>query len=227
LPVPTYRRCVFLTQPRAWDAWTTAIAGLPAVSPQEARAYHEIFAAEGGLREDSRSGAASGLLPATINALIAAGRLIDVPSGTPPRRLSVRQRVAAYRAYFDDVLRTVGGHHGFARIASATGAAAFADTLFRHGGRGGTRLVQRAMAAGEPTACAVDGRLGARTFDLFCRLAADPFRCRALLERLGDARLVATGGGERPRIDHFRFRGEAAGATRVAALTRPERPLGS
>jgi hypothetical protein len=201
--------------------------GLLEVSPQEARAYHEIFAAEGGLREDPLSRAASGLLPATINALVAAGRLIEVPSGLPPRRLSVRQRAAAYRAYFDDVLRTIGGHHAFLRIASVPAAAAIADTLFRHGGRGGTRLVQRAMVAVEPSDCAVDGRLGPRTFDLFCRLAADPARCRALLDRLADARLGATGGRERPRIDHFRFRHETEGATPAAALAGLRRPLGA
>ncbi len=223
LPVPAYRTSVFAAQPGAWEAWRSAVAGLPGISPQEARAYQEIFAAEGGLRKDARSGAASGLMPSTINALIAAGRLIGVPSGMPPHRLSIQQRVAAYRAYFDDVLKAIGGHHAFVRIASATAAAAFADTLFRHGGRGGTRLVQRALLAIEPSACTLDGRLGPRTTGLLCRLAADRGRCRLLLERLADARLAATAGGERPRIDHFRFRDMAEGAKPAAGLVRLHR----
>ncbi|MFO1152632.1 MAG: hypothetical protein U1E42_03045 [Rhodospirillales bacterium] len=226
-PVPDYRRAVFAAQPgawTAWTAWTAAVTGLPAISAQEARAYHEIFAAEGGLQEDSRSHAASGLLPATVNALVAAGRLTGISPGTAPRRLSVQQRAAAYRAYFDNALRTIGGHHAFPRVGTATAAAAFADTLFRHGGRGGTRLVQRAMVATEPRGCAIDGRLGPRTFDLLCQLTTDDGRCRVLLERLADTRLAATGGSERPRIDHFRFRG-AIDDRMSTALDRLARPL--
>ena len=223
-PVPAYRCAVLAAQPGAWQAWTAAVLRLPAISAQEARAYHEIFAAEGGLREDQRSGAASGLLPPTLDALIVSGRLTGIASGTPPRRLSVDQRAATYRAYFDDVLRTIGGHDALGRIASAAAAAAFADTLFRHGGRGGIRLVQRAMVAVQPAGCAVDGRLGPKTFALYCRLAADAARCRGLLERVADARLAATGGGERPRIDHFRFRAEADDPTPAAILARLERP---
>ena len=224
LPVPAYRLAVFAAQPRAWAAWAAAVARLPAVSPQEARAYHEIFAAEGGLRDDATSGASSGLLPATLAALISCGRLTGIIPGTPPRRLSVDQRVRAYRAYFDDVLRAIGGHDAFARIASAGAAAAFADALFRHGGRGGIRLVQGALVAVVPAGCAVDGRLGPKTFALYCRLAADPPNCPRLLDRLADARLAATGGRERPRIDHFRFRNPADRPTPAGALARLERP---
>ncbi|MFO1128842.1 MAG: hypothetical protein U1E66_10495 [Rhodospirillales bacterium] len=225
MPVPAYRAAVFAAQPGLWSAWTAAIHALPSISAQEARAYQEIFAAEGGWREDRQSGAASGLLPATIEALVAAGRLPGVAPATPPRRLSLCQRAAAYRAYFDDVLRSIGGHPAFPSIASPLAAAALADTLFRHGGRGGTRLVQRAVVAVAPAACAVDGRMGPKVFALFCRLVADAGGCVTLLERLADARLAATGGGERPRFDHFRFRPADAGRppAEIAALDRLER----
>ena len=122
-------------------------------------------------------------------------------------------------------MRPVGGHDAFARIASADAAAALADTLFRHGGRGGIRLVQRAMVAVVPAGCAIDGRLGPKTFALYCRLAADDACCREMFERLADARLAATGGGERPRIDHFRFRPAADCPEPAAVLARLERPV--
>lgn len=208
-PVPAYRRWVFADRADDWAAWIVAVDRLPAIEGCERRAYLEIFAAEGGCRVDPRGPAASGLVPATLDELIARRRLRHVAPGTPPARLSLDQRAAAYRGYFDEVLAAVSGHAALARIGDPAAAAAFADTLFRHGRRGGSRLIQQAIAGVDGGGLSIDGRQGPATLAAYCRLAAAPATRRRLVDALADARLAATHGGERARFDHFRFAAEA------------------
>lgn len=78
-----------------------------------------------------------------------------------------------YRGYFADVLGSVGGSGALARIGDEDAAAAFGDTLSRHGRKGGTEAIQRAITAVAPGAVTVDGRMGPATFGAYDRLARD------------------------------------------------------
>jgi lysozyme family protein len=174
------------------------------ISGPEARAFQEIFAAEGGRREDPRGAASSGITQGTLDDLIARGKVGGITSGTRPSQLSPDQRVDVYRGYFEDVMRGVGGSGALARIGDEDAAAAFGDTLFRHGRKGGTEAIQRAINGVAPGAVTVDGRIGPATLGAFDRLAHDPATRRRLLDALADER-TKLAPLERERFDHFRF----------------------
>jgi peptidoglycan hydrolase-like protein with peptidoglycan-binding domain len=215
IPVPGYRRDVLQGQGRAWKKWNELVRQSPKSSPVEARAYGEIFAAEGGDRKDPSSSAASGITQGTLDELAGKGFVQGIKPGTPPRQLSLEQRAAVYRGYFGFALSAVGGSAALSRIGNADAAAALADTLFRHGRTGGASIIQKAIngVSTNTNKVKVAGPVGKETLDAYARLAVDPATRRALLDQLAQQRTAAVPKGqETERIDHFRFQ-KASGST--------------
>lgn len=130
-----------------------------------------------------------------------------------PNQLSIPERAAVYRHYFDDVLASTARSTGAAsgsrvldKVGNAGAAAALDDTLFRHGRAGGARLIQRAVnsTAGAGTVTE-DGKMGPATFEAFRRLVQDGESRTRLLDRLATLRKETGEPGEAARFDHFRF----------------------
>ncbi|TAN65370.1 MAG: hypothetical protein EPN20_07665 [Magnetospirillum sp.] len=201
--VPAWKASVFAGQPGAWQGFNTAVTGLPEPGDAEAFSYGEIFAAEGGVAVDRKTFASSGIMPATLDAL--RGRIPGLGGGIAPANLTYGQRAAFYRAYFDDALRSVGGHRALEAAGNPFAASALADTLFRFGASGGTRLLQSAMDKVMPGGVGIDGRMGPGTFGVFREFASDPARRGPLLEALYNVRKSQLSGREEDRNQHFRY----------------------
>lgn len=197
-----------------WKNWSNSVGKMGNLSPAERRAYMETFAAEGGFNADQNSGAASGITPDALDRAIKDGALPGVKKGTKPKDLLMDERASAYRHYFDDVLYTVDkkipGSSNLKRIGNDEAAAAFADTMFAHGRRGGAEAIQNAINKVRPGTVNPDGNMGPKTFDAYRRLTGNPKTTRALLDALGNARWDRVKGrkdakGWETRINHFRF----------------------
>jgi len=212
-PIPEYRKQAGGLQGTHWTDWSSSVGKLENASAAETHAYKEIFAAEGGLATDPKGGAASGITQKTLDRAIKDGALPDFRQGGVPENLTIDQRARVYRHHFDDVLKTVDrsvpGSTNLQKIGDAKAATAFADTLFAHGSRGGTKLIQKAINKMAPDSVTVDGKMGPKTFAAYKELVRNPETRRALLGALGDTRWdqvkgKASSGGWRKRIDHFR-----------------------
>lgn len=208
IPVPGYRRDVLQSQGPTWPDWNNSVGQLRNSSQVERRVYAEIFAAEGGARNDPSSSAASGITQGAMDELIGKGFVQSIKPGTAPRQLPLEKRAAVYRAYFDFALSAAGGHTALSRVGNANATAALADTLFRHGRTGGAAIIQKAVNGVSTNAnkVKVAGPVGTETLRAYARLAADPATRRALLDQIAQQRTAAIGKGqEADRIDHFRF----------------------
>jgi len=214
IPVPAYRKDVIGGQGARWTDWSNATRSLPAVTPNEQRAYTEIYAAEGGDEIDPSSGAISGITPSTLDELIEKGFIKGIAKGTPPTSIRLERRPEIYRAYFDFALNRAGGSSVLSRIPDADAAAALADTLFRHGRTGGARILQNAINTVNPGAVSVSGPAGPETLRKFIGIASDPNKVGRLLDAIGNERAKTVRGtsterAELKRIDHFRFQKSA------------------
>jgi hypothetical protein len=210
IPEPAYRQSVLKQQRNVWPRWSQAVRSLPSGSPNEQRAYAEIFAAEGGNEVDRFSNAASGITPATLDELIDRGLVKGIGKGTPPKTIRLDRRPEIYRAYFNFALDRAGGSTTLSRIPDADAAAALADTLFRHGRTGGAKILQNAINSVNPGAVSVSGPAGPETLREFIGIASDQKKVARLLDAIGNERARAVRGtrnekGEMIRIDHFRF----------------------
>lgn len=212
LPVPDYRSSVLAGQPGAWDSFHRAVQDLDGGSDAERFAYPAIFAAEGGARRDPTSSAASGILQATLDRARERGvaALADLKDGAEPRDLTLRQRAAVYRDYFDDALAPVGGRAALDALGNRHAAAALADTLFRHGPGRGTELIQKTnnhlfRQYGMPE-IREDRIMGYGTFEPIRYFAADEKLRDRWLDILGETRLRHLDGREVDRINWFQFR---------------------
>lgn len=203
--VPAWKADVFAGQPGAWQGFTGAVAGLPEVGGAEAFSYGEIFAAEGGVAVDRKSFASSGIMPLTLEAL--RGRIPGLGGGIiAPADLTYGQRAAFYRAYLDDALHGVdSGHRALEAVGNPFAASALADTLFRFGPTGGTKLIQNALNKVIPGVTGIDGRMGPGTFGVYREFAANPTTRGSLLDALYSARHDLLDGREEDRNQHFRY----------------------
>ena len=204
--VPAYRAQVFDRQPGVWTSFNEAVADLDGLTEAEEFALPLLFAAEGGTRNDP-GGASSGITEETLARARARGGVDGIEDVGRPADLSVAERAAVMRDYFDDVLHTVDGGAALDDIGNRQAAAAFADVLYREGRRGGTRIIQRAINEVRPDRVVVDGRMGPQTLDAYRDLAAEADTRERLLDALGDVRDTRRR-HEADRNEFFRFRDE-------------------
>jgi len=236
--VPAYKSGFFTNPannpPGTFQRFTGAVGNLTGATATETRIYQEIFAAEGGV-DVAPNGASSGITRTTLNDTIDRQRFSAVPRGTRPDQLTIDQRAAFYRAYFDDVLGAaaaalstgrgpqsalIKGHELLSQINDPFAAVAFADALFHHGRGNGTRVIQQAIEELDPSGPGdpnkIDGKMGPSTLKNFQRLAADPTKRSALLNVLSKKRAQllqrealrrgqSVAQGDLDRVEHFRF----------------------
>ncbi|MEW5994121.1 MAG: hypothetical protein AB1744_06970, partial [Candidatus Zixiibacteriota bacterium] len=96
----------------------------PDASDAERFAYGQIFAAEGGVAKDPTSSASGGILQATLDD--ARKRVPGLEGANTPSDLTLDQRAAVMRDYFDQSLRTAGGSKALENIGDRNSAAALA-----------------------------------------------------------------------------------------------------
>ena len=150
---------------------------------------------------------------------ITIGTLRDAMAGVPglegiatPNLLTLPQRAAIYREYFDRALRTVGGHKALEAVGNPFAASALADTLFRFGTGGGTKLIQQALNRVIPGVAGVDSQMGPGTFGVFRDFASEPATRGRLLDALQQTRSKKLDGLEEDRNQHFRYPRQCSGA---------------
>jgi lysozyme family protein len=234
--VPAYKSGVFTNPaknpPGTFQKFTGAVGNLAGATATETRIYQEIFAAEGGV-DVAPNGASSGITRTTLDDTIRRGEFGAVPQGTRPDQLTIDQRAAFYRAYFDDVLGaaaaalstgrgpqgpTLKGHDLLNEISNPFAAAAIADALFHHGRGAGTRVIQQAIKDVNPTdPIGIDGKIGPKTFEALLATVSDPAKMAPLLDALAIRRAQllqheasrqrrqSAAAGDLARVKHFRF----------------------
>jgi hypothetical protein len=216
---PCHRRSVAEVR-NSWADFKNAVDQLGDTTPQERLGYMEFFAAEGGTRPDTSNGAVGGIVEQTLRQAKASGKIPGLENVTDPAQLTDEQRAQIYQWALDDRLfwatddRT-DGRRRIGEINSPYTAAAVVDTLLRNSRRKGAGLVQEAIndvlrtvpeserRAYNLEALSVDGKLGRGTFDSLLALEALGYGPH-FREALADRRATA----EKPRNDHFRFRGK-------------------
>ncbi|MBF0284950.1 MAG: hypothetical protein HQL51_10885 [Magnetococcales bacterium] len=216
--IPEYRGDVFRSPQKVveWVMFFHNVLSLPGVTVEEIQAYTDIFAAEGGMASHPGTGAFAGILQSTLDDLIKRGFLPGIPEGTRNTDLTVAEVVQVYRAYFDDVFHTIGGHDALTRMGSDEFARAAADTMLRHGRGAGAALIQTAINTMRSGAITVDTRMGSGTLTEIQRINANPtqqktFRNALMVERnalvfgrRSDG--TARSGKESDRFRYFEFK---------------------
>lgn len=122
-----------------------------------------------------------------------------------PSDLTIDQRVAVMKDYFDRNMSTIGGAKALEAIPSPEAAAAFGDTIYRHGSGDGAKAIQLAINAVEKDKVSYDGRMGPETLKTFNELASNPKTRGALLDNLAKERSNFLKHQENDRAEHFRF----------------------
>ncbi|MBF0285668.1 MAG: hypothetical protein HQL51_14550 [Magnetococcales bacterium] len=215
--IPGFRGEVFRSPRKVEERvrFAQAVLSLTDVSQEEINAYMDIFAAEGGMALNG-SGAFAGIQQDVLDHLIDGGFLPGIAKGTRNTDLTIEQVAQVYRAYFDDVFRTIGGHDALNRMGSDEFARAAADTLLQHGRYGGTVLIQIAINVVRSGAIPVDGQMGSGTLGEIKRINAIPtqqkFFRSALAKQRNDAltKLKQLGkvksGNDSARFSYFEFK---------------------
>jgi len=205
--VPAYRKDVFLKQKGAWEEYNRSVGKLPGITPTEKTILPQIFAAEGGIRNDPDSSASSGILQGSLDRAKKSGKIPGIENAQRPADLTVPQRAAVAKFYFDDTLRTVGGGKALDTIGDKKAAGAFADTIFRHGRRKGSEIIQDAVNKTRKeqglSPIEEDGKMGPETLSAYREAATDPDGRKLLFEKFRKRRKNESPISEHPRVDFF------------------------
>jgi hypothetical protein len=169
---PAYKKGYLSKQPGVWEGFNKAADRLPEAGENQKFTLGQIFAAEGGTAKDPESNASSGILQNTLDS--ARKRVPGLESAKTPSDLTLDQRTAVMKDYFDQSLRTIGGARALDALPSKEAAAAFGDAIYRHGPGDGAEAIQRAINAVEKGRVAEDGKMGPETFKAFQTMANEP-----------------------------------------------------
>lgn len=202
---PEWKKDTLNAQGDAWKSFNASIGKLSGVSDNERFVYGQIFAAEGGNAVDPNSGASSGVTKQTLEDARNAGAVPGLDKVKSPGDLTADQRAGIMRWYFDKTMEKAGGSAALDKIGDKLAAGALADSLYRHGSSGGTKLIQDAInRVNGNKDLKVDGGMGKDTFDAYSKLVSNPEARDKLLNTLADLRDTATQGKEKDRMDHYR-----------------------
>lgn len=217
-----------------WDEYHNAFSGDTTMTSRQQRILGNTFALE-GLMAKTENTTPGGFVEKTRRDLIAlTGKTDAQVAEFPARQRAYRtlkehgmighgdfdkatpQQVAAlHRAYYDDVLATVGGIDVLDSIDDDNAAAAFADTMFMHGRGDGASILQRVInkrrrELGEKIMIDQDGAIGPDVVKEYQRLIGTKESKQRLMQLLADERRQAapkTGGfikkGVEERINYF------------------------
>lgn len=209
--VPDYKRYVFRNwnPKRTWEGFQEALRKHSGLGETQRFVFGEIFGAEGGIKEAPGGSASSGIMVETLQAV---QRVLpddqELGSVNRPINLTFDQRVKVYEHDLGVRLRGLGGVKGLADLGDPFMAAALSDSLFRHGRKGGSFLVQLALnkvrfRRNEPS-ITPDGGPGPEMLEALLVTAADTEAANEFLDELAELRKQKEP-GEADRMEHFRF----------------------
>lgn len=213
---PAYRRDVFKGERRVeWDDWSRHVQMDSTLSNAEKKAFHDIFAAEGGMRRAPNGTAVAGILQGTLDMLKNDKNIDRVPSITRKHgkdattdMLDYEDVKHAYKGLFDvhfDKVAEKKKKNG-SRLLSEFGddsvASAFGDVVFRDGLGDAGVFVHRALEKANPSlSFGNDTVLGSNAFGHLKDISGDESKRKIFLNSLANQRRKE----EKDRNDYFRF----------------------
>jgi hypothetical protein len=141
-PIPAHKKD-FLNEPH-WAALHSAMNRVQGLGPNARSALGRTFAEEGGMTPNAHSGAVAGIMPATFDEIRRSGRIPELANVTSVSQLTPELAALLYRDIGNQRLRTVGGIAALEQLTPGASGALY-DSLFQHGGAGGTGFVQEAI----------------------------------------------------------------------------------
>ncbi len=214
-PIPAYKSKS--VRKADWTAFHRSLGRLQGIGPNALSAFGRTFAEEGGMTPNASSGAVAGIMPVTFDELNRSGRIPELANIASVGQLTPELAALIYADIANQRLRTVGGIAALEQINRAASEALY-DSLFQHGGAGGTGFIQEAvneiidglpeterrrLAVGRLT---LDRKMGPGTFGALKALVQDsPETAARLLGALADARSKPVKGKPRAAGELARF----------------------
>lgn len=208
---PSIKEDLIKNDPTSWKAYNSG-ADNGQTTPRQRRIQGNTFALEGLMRNTDNT-TPGGFVEATRTDLMnLAGKSDSELDAYPARRrardaftstgfknhgdfykATPQQIAALHRAYYDDVLATVGGMDVFDSIDDDNAASAFADTMFVHGRSKGAKILQQALNAhraelGERIMLDEDGEIGPDTVKEYRHLIGTKENKQRLMQLLAEKR---------------------------------------
>ncbi|MBF0177819.1 MAG: hypothetical protein HQL63_13375 [Magnetococcales bacterium] len=201
-PIPAYKKEYFKSKEKQeeWRRFHEEVNQLPGVTPVEVKTYMEMFAAEGGMAKAPGGSAFGGVKQDTLDGMIQGGYVTNIPPGTKTTELTISQMAEAYRGYFDQTFRAIGRHEVLNQIGNETTTVVVADTIFRHGSRGGSEILQDAINKVPGRKTESDGVLGSETLNTIKDIAKDPVDNKVFLKKIVDFRNVNVYGWKEKKL---------------------------
>ncbi len=220
---PPYRRDVFKGERRTeWDDWSRILQLDKTLSGAEKKAFHDIFAAEGGMKKAPGGSAVAGILQTTLNDLITRKRVEPLVGRKGEEiktdDLDLQDVKDVYKGFFNQHFegpaktynlksqkRAIEGYQILGLIGDPRIASSVADMLFREGSGKGSEIIQNSIRLSDPEQdTGKGGAFGSMTLKALQEIAKDPRKARSFLEFSANARRRE----EKARNDYFRFRDE-------------------
>ncbi|MCB9976336.1 MAG: hypothetical protein H6858_01895 [Rhodospirillales bacterium] len=218
---PAYRRDVFKGERRTeWDDWSRILQFDKSLSSAEKKAFHDIFAAEGGMKKAPGGSAVAGILQKTLDTTKSLENTPEILAkyGKNPKTtdLELQDIKEVYKGFFNDAFkgpaqklneknkaRAFKGYQILGLIGDDRLSSSIADILFREGTAKGSELIISAIRLTDTDADTGRGNVfGSKTLSALQKIAKNPDQTRNFLEFSANARR----GDEKARNDYFRFR---------------------
>lgn len=220
---PAYRRDVFKGERRTeWDDWSRIVQLDKALSSEEKQAFHDIFAAEGGMKKAPGGSAVAGILQKTLDTIKSPqntpGIIAKYGENAKTTDLEMQDIKEAYKGFFNVALagpaksmsaknasKAVNGTGILGFLGNDKIASSVADVLFREGTGLGSTMIMKAIKATDPALdIGAHNVLGSKTVSALQEIAKDHRKTRNFLEFTANRRRIE----EKARNDYFRFREE-------------------
>lgn len=220
---PAYRRDVFKGERREeWDSWSRIVQFDSSLSSAEKKAFHDIFAAEGGMKKAPGGSAVAGILQGTLEDLIFKEKVnslvIRKGKKITTENLDFHDIKDVYKGFFNQTFegpaktyniensnKTIQGYQLLGLIGNDKLSSSVADILFREGSSKGSEIIQKAIKLSDPDQDTGRGAtFGTMTLQALQKISKEPQKVKNFLEFSADARRL----NEKDRNDYFRFRGE-------------------
>ncbi len=220
---PAYRREVFKGQRRTeWDDWSRIVQLDKGLSSAEKQVFHDIFAAEGGMKKAPGGSAVAGILQATLDDLVQRERLNELVERKGEKiqtdNLDLQDVKDVYKGFYNLHLEgpaktynlknpknSIQGYQILGLIGDPRMASSVADMLFREGPGRGAEIIRHSVRLADPEQdTGKGGSFGSMTLKALQEIAKDPRKTRSFLEFSANARRQ----DEKARNDYFRFRDE-------------------
>ncbi|MBF0177821.1 MAG: hypothetical protein HQL63_13385 [Magnetococcales bacterium] len=185
-PIPAYKERYFGDNKKKeeWRRFHKEVNQLPGVTPVEVKTYMEMFAAEGGMAKAPGGSAFGGVQQKALDEMIQGGYVTNIPPGTKTTELTIEQMAEAYRGFFDNTFHAIGGHDVLNQIGNETTTVTVADTIFRHGSKGGSEILQQAANEVLAKKDKPDGVMDSKTLETIEEISADSVKNNKFLSKV-------------------------------------------